>query len=214
MMASVQPLGPGAAPRSRPRPDQSHAQTKKVKVNSLSRVRLFATPWPVAYQVPPSMGFFQARVLEWGAIAFSTLRSKPRPDQGRSKARPRPDPSHAQCETTLEENFNSNPRPPSITTSFPCPPPEPEIRGKALRHGRSGWAGASQEGQRCSRRVDVSFSRTLTAQRFLGVCFRQCGFIGRDGSRIMEAESSRACAVPSPACPGPSRGVLSVEFGC
>ena len=29
----------------------------KVKVKSLSRVRLFATPWTVAYQAPPSMGF-------------------------------------------------------------------------------------------------------------------------------------------------------------
>ena len=29
----------------------------KVKVRSLSRVRLFATPWTVAYQAPPSMGF-------------------------------------------------------------------------------------------------------------------------------------------------------------
>ena len=27
------------------------------EVNSLSHVRLFATPWPVAYQAPPSMGF-------------------------------------------------------------------------------------------------------------------------------------------------------------
>ena len=30
---------------------------KKVKVKSLSRVQLFATPWTVAYQAPPSMGF-------------------------------------------------------------------------------------------------------------------------------------------------------------
>ena len=29
----------------------------KVKVKSLSRVQLFATPWTVAYQAPPSMGF-------------------------------------------------------------------------------------------------------------------------------------------------------------
>ena len=28
-----------------------------MKVKSLSRVRLFATPWTVEYQVPPSMGF-------------------------------------------------------------------------------------------------------------------------------------------------------------
>ena len=29
----------------------------KVKVNSLSRVQLFATPWTVGYQTSPSMGF-------------------------------------------------------------------------------------------------------------------------------------------------------------
>ena len=29
----------------------------KVKVKSLSHVRLFATPWTVAYQASPSMGF-------------------------------------------------------------------------------------------------------------------------------------------------------------
>ena len=29
----------------------------KVKVKSLSHVRLFATPWTAAYQAPPSMGF-------------------------------------------------------------------------------------------------------------------------------------------------------------
>ena len=27
------------------------------KVKSVSRVRLFVTPWTVAYQAPPSMGF-------------------------------------------------------------------------------------------------------------------------------------------------------------
>ena len=30
---------------------------KKVKVKLLGRVRLFVTPWIVAYQAPPSMGF-------------------------------------------------------------------------------------------------------------------------------------------------------------
>ena len=38
---------------------------------SLSHVWLFATPWTVAYQAPLSMGSFQARELEWGAIPFS-----------------------------------------------------------------------------------------------------------------------------------------------
>ena len=28
-----------------------------MKVKSLSRVQLFVTPWTVAYQAPPSMGF-------------------------------------------------------------------------------------------------------------------------------------------------------------
>ena len=35
----------------------SNAWKWKVKVNSLSRVWLFATPWAAAYQAPPSMGF-------------------------------------------------------------------------------------------------------------------------------------------------------------
>ena len=49
-------------------------QCMKVKVKSLSRARLLATPWTAAYQAPPSMGFFQARVLEWVAIAFSNCK--------------------------------------------------------------------------------------------------------------------------------------------
>ena len=46
-------------------------ESEKVKVKSLSRVRLLATPWTTAYQPPLPMGFFQARVLEWSAIAVS-----------------------------------------------------------------------------------------------------------------------------------------------
>ena len=44
----------------------------KVKVKSLSHIRLLATPW-TACSLPSSSvhGIFQARVLEWGAIAFS-----------------------------------------------------------------------------------------------------------------------------------------------
>ena len=37
--------------------DGPHYMSMKVKVKSLSRVRLFAIPWTVAYQAPPSMGF-------------------------------------------------------------------------------------------------------------------------------------------------------------
>ena len=54
----------------------SNAWKWKVKVKSLSHVRLFATPWTAAYSLPGSsiQGIFQARVLEWGAIAFSVLK--------------------------------------------------------------------------------------------------------------------------------------------
>ena len=54
----------------------STGNNSKVKV--LSRVQLFATPRTVAYQAPLSMGFFQARVLEWVAISFSRGSSRPR----------------------------------------------------------------------------------------------------------------------------------------
>ena len=50
----------------------SNAGKWKVKVKSLSHVRLLSTPW-TAWSLPGSSvhGVFQARVLEWGAIAFS-----------------------------------------------------------------------------------------------------------------------------------------------
>ena len=38
----------------------------KVKVKSLSRVRLFSTPWTAAYQAPPSMGF--SRQEYWSGV--------------------------------------------------------------------------------------------------------------------------------------------------
>ena len=39
-----------------------------VKVKSLCRVRLFVTPWTVAYQAPPSMGF--SRQEYWSGLPF------------------------------------------------------------------------------------------------------------------------------------------------
>ena len=43
----------------------------KSEVKSLSHVRLLATPRTAAHQGSSIHGIFQARVLEWGAIAFS-----------------------------------------------------------------------------------------------------------------------------------------------
>ena len=44
----------------------SNAWKWKVKVKSLSCVRLFATPWTAAYQAPPSMGF--SRQEYWSGV--------------------------------------------------------------------------------------------------------------------------------------------------
>ena len=39
-----------------------------VKVKSLSHAQLFVTPWTVAYQAPPSMGF--SRQEYWSGVPF------------------------------------------------------------------------------------------------------------------------------------------------
>ena len=48
-----------------------------VKVKSLSRVRLFATPWTVAYQAPLSMGF--SRQECWSGLPFPSPGDLPDP---------------------------------------------------------------------------------------------------------------------------------------
>ena len=53
-------------------------ESERKKVKSLSRVRLFATPWTVAYQAPQSTEFSRPRVLEWVAISFSRRSSRPK----------------------------------------------------------------------------------------------------------------------------------------
>ena len=49
----------------------------KVKVKLLSRVWLFATPWTVAYQAPPSMGF--SRQECWSGLPFPSPGNLPDP---------------------------------------------------------------------------------------------------------------------------------------
>ena len=44
----------------------SNAWKWKVKVKSISRVRLLATPWTAAHQAPPSMGF--SRQKYWNGV--------------------------------------------------------------------------------------------------------------------------------------------------
>ena len=50
----------------------SNAWKWKVKVKSLSRVRLLATPWTTAYQAPPSMGF--PRQEYWSGVPLPSPR--------------------------------------------------------------------------------------------------------------------------------------------
>ena len=53
------------------------AMKVKVKVKSLSGVRLFVTPWTVAYQVPPSMGFSKQEY--WNGLPFPSPGDLPDP---------------------------------------------------------------------------------------------------------------------------------------
>ena len=49
----------------------------KVKVKSLSRVLLFVTPWTVAHQASPSMGF--SRQEYWSGLPFPSPGDLPDP---------------------------------------------------------------------------------------------------------------------------------------
>ena len=49
----------------------------KSEVKLLSRVRLFATPWTVAHQAPPSMGF--SRQEYWSGLPFPSPGDIPDP---------------------------------------------------------------------------------------------------------------------------------------
>ena len=62
----------------RPLPDLWAKKEKKGrKVKSLSCVWLFVTPWTVAYQAPPSMGF--SRQEYWSGLPFPSLEDLPNP---------------------------------------------------------------------------------------------------------------------------------------
>ena len=51
----------------------SNAWKWKVKVKSLSHVRLFATPWSAAYQAPLPMGFSRQEYWSWAAAAANLI---------------------------------------------------------------------------------------------------------------------------------------------
>ena len=50
---------------------------RRSEVKSLSRVRLFVTPWTIAYQAPPSMGFSSQEY--WSGLPFPSPGDLPYP---------------------------------------------------------------------------------------------------------------------------------------
>ena len=56
---------------------QAHLAPSLPIVKSLSRVRLFATPWTIAHQAPPSMGF--SRQEYWSGLPFPSPGDLPDP---------------------------------------------------------------------------------------------------------------------------------------
>ena len=50
---------------------------RKVKAKSFSRVRLFATPWTIAYQDPQSMEFYRQEY--WSGLPFPSPGDLPNP---------------------------------------------------------------------------------------------------------------------------------------
>ena len=56
---------------------QTQMHSFLLKVKSLSRVQLFATPWTVAYQAPPTLGF--SRQEYWSGLPFPSPGDLPDP---------------------------------------------------------------------------------------------------------------------------------------
>ena len=56
----------------------SRKEQERTKVKSFSRVRLFATPWTVAYQAPPAMEFSKQEY--WSGLPFPSPEDLPNPE--------------------------------------------------------------------------------------------------------------------------------------
>ena len=54
-----------------------NTRESEVKVKSLSRILLFVTPWTIAYEGPPSMGF--SRQEYWSGLPFPSPGDLPNP---------------------------------------------------------------------------------------------------------------------------------------
>ena len=99
------------------------------EVRSLSCVWLFATPWTVAYQAPPSMGF--SRQEDWSGLPFPspghlpTPGNKPGSPALQTDALPSEPPGKpGSCQIALQRgNSNSHSDWPHLKVYFPRQPP-------------------------------------------------------------------------------------------
>ena len=87
-----------------------HFLLQRVKVKSLSRVQLLATPWTAAYQAPPSMGF--SRQEYWSGLPF-------------------PSPMH-ESESEVAQSC------PTLSDPMDCNPPVSSVMGFSRQEYRSG----------------------------------------------------------------------------
>ena len=98
--------------------NQNQTKPSEVKVKSLSHVRLFATPWTIAYQAPPFMGF--SRQEYWSGLPFPSPGDLPDPGieprspafqadalTSESPGKPKPNQTKPQIEEGLK---NMNPK--------------------------------------------------------------------------------------------------------
>ena len=76
------------------------------EVKSLSHVQLFATPWTVAYQAPPSMGF--SRQEYWSGLPFPSPGDLPDPGIKPGSSTSQADTLPSEPPGKLNDNNNSS----------------------------------------------------------------------------------------------------------
>ena len=96
------------------------------KVKSLSPVLLFATPWTVAYQGPPSMGFFKQEY--WSGLPFPSLGNLL--DLGNEPGLPALQADSLPSEPPGKPNPGIEPRSSALQAN--CLPPEPSPRNTCI----------------------------------------------------------------------------------
>ena len=103
----------------------------KVKVKSLSPVRLFATPWTIAHGPPPSVGF--SRQEYWSGSPFPSPGALPNP--GIKPGSPTLQADAFSSVQSLSRVDSLRPHGPQYTRS-PCPSPTPGVYSNSYPSSR------------------------------------------------------------------------------